>query len=854
MHTRYALIAACLLGCFFAAPTRAQEDSPSVDPDREVIVMFQPGTVIRPPDLVTGTPDAFIIPNVELLTLLLGAEVELMAQVMPGFEPEDRFATDLFGEPVELTDWSHAYLFRLPNTQGRAALLDELQGRTDVVYAEPNGRVESDDLPLNPAVQLNTLLGLGQGPLASTVNSSMLLPNDQFFSRQWALKNDGTSIQGSGTPDADIDANEAWDITTGDSWVKIAILDDGMQTGHPDFTGRVTGDNGDNSSHGTRVAGVAAAQGNNNGGIAGVAWNVGIINEDYGGGDNTTVANAVRSAYNRGAHVINNSWSLSDPPGRYSLTIRLAFADAYRVGSATVASMGNDAPSGIETQYPAAFGQGMISVGATTNTDVRASYSSRGPHIDVAAPGGADGCLETPGVDHIYTTLPNSGYGYTCGTSFSAPTVSGVAALLLSERSDLRPDDIEAILRFSAEDVNAAQHPGFDNELGAGRINARRALDLVRFPNVIKRYTSTGGTVHSSTGTYTWSIVSPTLSGTYIAKRYEVRRSFPVAHSGTWYAWGAGNGSGSNAGWSTENPNAGLRYTDIVSQTSNSVTLRTYVYEIWSVSGSYLGWYPAQPAQALFYHVTLGPPTPLSVSINGPSTVQGGQTYTWTADVSDGYPPYSSYKWEYFYTCSGCGGSQPTCRGSSEVPATGTLSPSDAQRLLSDSGGILSLGPTAPTCNAWVQAGTSSSLSNFTVNNHSATTGLELRLTVRDSNNTTKTATRTLFYSHGRPSGPEAQAGASLPEVYALDGAAPNPFRDEADVSFALPEAAKIRLVVYDLLGREVARLAEGPREAGWHTTRLNGRNLPSGVYVVRLTADGSAGSFVGSSRITLLR
>src|SRR5690606_36876834 len=189
----------------------------------------------------------------------------------------------------------------------------------------------------------------------------------EHFPRQWALRNTRTAIQGSGTPGADIRATEAWELETGESWVKIGIVDSGMNNEHPDFTGRVTGDpsaSGLLAYHGTFVAGFAAAQGNNDAssltsiGIAGVAWNVGIINKERGSGTDGAAA-AVQSAYGLGAHVTNNSYGLS----AYSVALRKAFADGYRLGRTAVASMGNAGLIHNGSGYPALFGQGIIAVG-----------------------------------------------------------------------------------------------------------------------------------------------------------------------------------------------------------------------------------------------------------------------------------------------------------------------------------------------------------------------------------------------------------------------------------------------------------------------------------------------------------
>ena len=289
------------------------------------------------------------------------------------------------GEKVTLSDWENVYLVRLPVSEALKGFITALKNRPEVVYAEPNG-----------------------------LGAPLLIPNDSNFNRQSALKNDGSYLQGNGALGADINATNAWDITTGSSSINIAIIDGGMQTNHPDFTGRVTGDTGDNNSHGTGVAGVAAAQGNNSIGVAGVAWNVGIINEDYGNASDADFINAIHSAMNRGAHIINNSWGLRYPNldwGRYSGSIREAFADAYKMNIVAVAAMGNEYQYGNPKIYPAGFGQGIISVGATTNTDEDTTYSSSGSWIDVSAPGGAGSGSSDP-KDDIYTTTPGSSYGY----------------------------------------------------------------------------------------------------------------------------------------------------------------------------------------------------------------------------------------------------------------------------------------------------------------------------------------------------------------------------------------------------------------------------------------------------------
>lgn len=251
----------------------------------------------------------------------------------------------------------------------------------------------------------------------------------------------------------------------------------------------------------------------------------------------------------------------------------------------------------------------------------------------------------------------------------------------------------------------------------------------------------------------------------------------------------------------------------------------------------------------------------LIAGISGPSVVPSQQTHTWTAQISGGSSPYSK-RWEYQYVCAGggdpgCGGSQPVCltgggdaRGvSTTATPTGTLS-----RVLAGEDPQ----PLGPTCGEWNYGGTGTTLTKAF--SGGGTGQVEIRLRVIDAANTTKwasyyvtvTGSGNLTGSADPGAGVEAafRGGASLPTSYALDGAAPNPFRDAASIGFALPEAAEVRLTVYDLLGREVARLVEGSAEAGFHRARFDGRGLPSGVYVVRLTAN----DFVSTARVTLLR
>ncbi len=752
--------------------TFAQSIGPSVDPDREVIAMLRVGVLTPPPGRSHGLLSEFQIPSQELRQVLQGAGVEAIGRVIPDFRPEDRFAISRTGEKVELTDWTNVYIVRLASSETRSAILKALKDRPEVVYAEFNGKAEPT-----------------------------LFPNDQFFDRQWALRNNATSQQGNGTPGADIKATQAWDITTGSGNIKIGIVDNGMQTDHPDFTGRVTGDGGDNSGHGTAVAGIAAAQGNNGIGVAGVAWNVGIINEDYGAASHADVAAAVRSAGNQGADVINNSYRLSE----YSLTVHLAFIDVYRLNRVAVAGMGND--FGEVRRYPAAFGQGIIAVGATTNTDVRAAYSNTGSWIDIAAPGGSHPSEAQENEDYIYSTIPGGNYGYfykpgvpNWGTSFAAPHVTGIAALLFSYNSNLYNDDVEKLIQLSADKVPGMQGQNFTYEYGYGRVNARKALDYLRAPYVLTQATATGGTSQGASSAYQMVIYGAQAwglsDGTYIVKRHEVRRNVTFSSLNSPALWGRGAATN---GWADEGSvNFALGWCDVVpgTVTATGATLRTYVYEVWTILGQSLGYKPTTPSNVVYAYTTHGIPQPLAVTITGPSELQWKQQGTWMANAIGGTGTYL-YEWRW-----------------RDYP-----------------GGHWS-----------TVVSTTSQYSRQMRNND-----IELQVKVT-SGAVDVYDTHIVWLSGGEELSGSLSAQFSLiPETFDLFQNYPNPFNPETAIGFALPEQSLVKLTLLDVLGRELATLIDGERSAGYHRIRwngsdANGNKVGSGIYFYRLTAAGESG------------
>jgi len=283
------------------------------------------------------------------------------------------------------------------------------------------------------------------------------LPNDPSFGNDWGLNNTGQTINGApGTPDADIDAPEAWNVTTGSPNVTVAVIDTGVDWTHPDLSSQIWVNPGENCAgcrndgidndhngyvddwhgwdfvnndnnpmddhgHGTHVAGTIGAAGNNGTGVAGVNWNVRIMPVKFlnaqGQGTDADAVSAVLYAAQNGADVMNNSWG----DDQYSQALADAIAVADQHEALFVGAAGNDSSSNDSTPtYPASYDlPNVVSVAATDNTDDLAYFSNFGRRtVDLGA----------PGVD-ILSTWTGGGYQYASGTSMATPHVSGAAAL-----------------------------------------------------------------------------------------------------------------------------------------------------------------------------------------------------------------------------------------------------------------------------------------------------------------------------------------------------------------------------------------------------------------------------------------
>ncbi|MBS1911525.1 MAG: S8 family serine peptidase [Bacteroidetes bacterium] len=341
-------------------------------------------------------------------------------------------------------------------------------------------------------------------------------PNDSLYAEQWAL--------------AKVEAEGAWNLTTGDSTIIIGVVDTGIDQDQPDLQGAVainraedingngrfdpwpsterrngvSGDldgidqdgNGfvddvagydfvdqtvrnagdwserdpvpdDELGHGTNVAGVIAARRNNRIGIAGLAPGCRLLPLRAFDAGGDAEDDDIAAAIVYGVERGVRVLNLSFGDYYASPLLHDAIRYAYQRGVVVVAASGNE--GGIDPHYPASFPE-VIAVGASDRNDYLAPFTSYGSQLSLTAPG-----------NDIITTARNGAYRSVSGTSFSTPYVAAAAALLLSRHPGWRPDEIRAALELSADDRGRS---GWDIEFGAGRLNVRRAVEFPGPPEV----------------------------------------------------------------------------------------------------------------------------------------------------------------------------------------------------------------------------------------------------------------------------------------------------------------------------------------------------------------------------------
>jgi thermitase len=328
-----------------------------------------------------------------------------------------------------------------------ATLARALERRPAVAYAEPN-----------------------------FVLHALATPNDPLYAQEYGLNNTG---QTGGSPDADIDAPEGWDLAglagfpaTGGA--KVGIVDTGIDQTHPDLAGKAVGCatsynagvaivNGvcaDDNGHGSHVSGTISANTNNGQGVAGVSFDSPLVMckalaTAAGTGLTSDIANCINWTAKQGVKVISMSLGGGD-----SATLRAAVQAAYNGGNGTllVAAAGNDGDGTLN--YPAAYNE-VVSVAATDNRDHRASFSNANADVEVAA----------PGVD-VESTYLGGTYRSLSGTSMATPHTAGVAAVIATLNPTANAATLRSKLDAAVDDIGAA---GRDTSFGFGRVNLCKA-------------------------------------------------------------------------------------------------------------------------------------------------------------------------------------------------------------------------------------------------------------------------------------------------------------------------------------------------------------------------------------------
>lgn len=438
------------------------------------------------------------------------------------------------------------------------------------------------------------------------INSTLTEPtNDPLFSQQWHYNNTG---QSGGTPGADISLPQAWTEQAGANNVIVAVIDGGIDIAHPDLSGamwintdEIPGNNidddnngyvddvygygfGDNTGtiyphyHGTHVGGTIGAVTNNGVGVSGIAGGSGSANGarlmscagfgQYGTGG---FEDAMVYAADNGAVISQNSWGGGSTAIEAAIDYFIARAgydnsDANfdsniqtgpMAGGIVIFAAGNSSTDDPNNGYPASYPP-VMAVASTDHNDVRSYFSNFGSWVDIAAPG-----------SDVFSTYPVSmgSYAYLSGTSMACPHVSGVAALIIAQFGG--PSFFSPLvwdrLQETSDDISLV-NPGFEDKLGAGRVNAFQSLQVAdeippaditdlfveqaKLTSVVLQWTATGAsdmdgsasayeirystspiTVGNfSAATLVTSVPRPKVSGS--EEQFEVRN---LTHSTTYY-------------------------------------------------------------------------------------------------------------------------------------------------------------------------------------------------------------------------------------------------------------------------------------------------------------------------------
>ncbi len=506
-----------------------------------------------------------------------------------------------------------------------ATLVRELSADGDVEYVEPNFIVYAD-----------------------------AIPNDPSFGELWGLRNTGQTILGvAGTPGADISAVPAWDVSTGSRANVVAVIDTGIDYNHPDLAANVwsaptaftvtvggrsitcaAGTHGfnaitnscdpmDDNSHGTHVSGTIGAVGNNGVGVVGVNWTASIMAAKFlnagGSGSTSDAINCIefvikaKAFFGAGANVrvLSNSWGGGDFSQALLDQINLANTN----GMLFVAAAGNDSTNtDIEPHYPSSYNApNVVSVAATDNNDMLASFSNYGPTTVH---------LGAPGVNTLSTVLSGL-YGYKSGTSMATPHVSGAAALVLAKCTSLTTANLKSNLLNNVDPIASLA----DLTITGGRLDVNKAIrtcDAPAMPNFFLPVSPPSQTVApGASPSYTVTVIP---SGGFTGSVALTVSGLPAGASGSFNPASVTTSGSSTLTVSTSTTTPAGSFPLTITGTSGSLTRTRTVTLVVAVAGPDFS-VSASPPTAT---VTAGASTSYTVTV----TPSGGFTGTVTFSLT----------------------------------------------------------------------------------------------------------------------------------------------------------------------------------------------------------------------------
>lgn len=770
----------------FSLPSQTIDDI-----KREIIVYFQPDVLEFPvSEREAVRPENLNIRSANVEQAFRRFRVERVARVFPDFAEADTLIYTEEGRTINVSGFSRTFTIRLSDAADVESAIESFSKLPGVIYAERNWDETAE------------------------------LINDPDYPKQWHLKNTG---QTGGPPGVDINAEGAWQISTGNSSIRIGIFDTGVELSHDEFVGKISGDNVDATgtepwwSHGTHVAGVAAARANNSKGGRGVDWNAQIDSRKIFNGHGTFLgytlaANKVTSAAVQDVHVMNHSYRVGN-----NTTLRRAFAFAYKMNRISVAGSGNTGTSTVP--FPARFANTVIAVGPTDYLDARTHYGNYGQGLFVVAPGGT-GNQERA----IWSSQRNNSYRYMIGASQATPQVAGIASLLKGHRPGLYNDDIKNIIKFSADkvrqDIYNYNSDGWNDEVGYGRVNAGKALEML----ITQYYTlmyghSVGGTSQGASSIYNMTVYGAEnvglQDGVYSVRRHEVRKNITYSNTPNARVWCRGV---ETIGWANEETvNFSYGWCEPVpgTVTSTGATLRTYVYEVYTTGNQFIGWYPSTTNNVKYEYTVLRvlPPSAPSITLDASGV---NPKLNWNAvNNTDSYNIYYG-----------------AIQG-----APGTVNCS----MVNYSFRASTTSTTFTDNSVWIDPN-SNILACYYV------TAVNLGGQSSPSNKVGVHGMAPLRFDELI-----AAETISLPKEYEIFDNYPNPFNPVTTIRYNIPEPSTVSLVIYDIMGREVRRLVDGIVEPGYHAADWDSRsasgvNVSSGIYIYRFTAQPLSGESTNES------